>query len=121
MAYLRDDCYIFDSGEYFHVWVRGGYDSWRESGWAQMAKQPELDSGVRVPTASMDRFVLMRFAEMLVEGSVDALLNKMASEGGNTGELQLLGNLELIRSSVRDLQHRVRRASVDDVWGGASN
>lgn len=120
MAYLRDDCYIFDSGEHFHIWVRGGYDSWRESGWAEMTKQPDLDSGVRIPTSSMDRFVLMRFAEMLVEGSADALLKEMASEG-NTGAVQLLGNLEVIRSAVRDLQDRVRKASVDDLWGGASN
>lgn len=117
MAYLRGDCYIFDSGEHFHIWVRGGYDSWRESVWAEETKQPDLDSGVQIPTSSMDRFVLMRFAEMLVEGSADALLKEMASEAGNAGMIQLLGNLELIRSSVRALQERVRETSVDDVWG----
>lgn len=34
MADLRDDGYVFGSGEHFHLWVRGGYDRWRESGWA---------------------------------------------------------------------------------------
>jgi hypothetical protein len=86
-----------------------------------MTKHPDLDSGVQVPTSSMDRFVLMRFAEMFVEGSADALLKEIASEAGNTGAVQLLGKLEVVRSAVRDLQDRVRKASVDDVWGGASN
>jgi len=35
--------------------------------------------------------------------------------------IQLLGNLELMRSSIGDLQRRVRVATVDDVWGGTPN
>ena len=78
-------------------------------------------SGVQVPAALIDRFVLMRFAEMLVDGTADGLLGEMSSEGGNVGMLQLLGNMPLVQSSVRDLQSRARRATVDDVWGGASD
>lgn len=118
MAHLRGDCYIWDCGDHLHIWVRGGGDSWRESESAEMTQQPDLDSGVQIPTSSMDRFVLMRFAEMLVEGSADVLLDKMASEGGNCGMVQLLGNLDLIRSAVQDLQDRVRHATPDDVRGG---
>lgn len=121
MAYFRGDHYVFDDGEHVCWWARGRYDAHREWG-ARLTD--EGSSGVRVPSDLMDRFVLMRLAEMLVERSAGALLDEMvldASETGNTGMIQLLGNLELMRSSIGDLQRRVRVATVDDVWGGTPN
>ena len=119
MAYLRDDCYVFDSGEHFHIWVRGGYDRWRESGWAQMTKQPELDSGVQVPTATMDRFVLMRLAEMVVEKTAMDTLHAMVLDlfpgPGNVGESCLRQNLDLIRHALQDLQDRCSPRQAEDV------
>jgi len=110
MAYFRDPCYLFESDEHFHIWVRGGYDSWRESSWAQMTSTPEVDSGVQVPVATMDRFVLMRLAEMLVEKTATVTLNAMATELfsrlGNAGENCLRQNRDLLRRALEDLEDR---------------
>jgi hypothetical protein len=110
MAYFRGDCYLFDSGEHFHIWMRGGHDLWRESGWAEMGPTPELDSGVQVPVSTMDRFVLMRLAELLVERTATATLDAMAAElfsqPGNFGEDCLRQNRGVIRSALQDLEAR---------------
>jgi hypothetical protein len=121
MAYFRGDHYVFDDGEHLCWWTRGRYDA--HCAWGERFAG-EGSSGVQIPVALIDRFVLMRFAEMVVEGSADVLLQEMVAEGrqaGNAGVIQLLGNLEIIRASIRDLQQRVREATVDDVWGRASN
>lgn len=121
MAYFRGDHYVFDDGDHVCWWVRGRYDAHRH--WGESLGR-DGSTGVQVPCDLMDRFVLMRFAEMLVDGSAGALLDEMSievSKTGNSGHVQLLGNLDLIRSSIGELEQRVRQATVDDVWGGASN
>jgi hypothetical protein len=113
MAYFRDDLYAFASdepdGEWFHFWMRGGYDSWDESGWAAVGgRRSEQDSGVGIPTKWVDRFVLMRVAEMLVERTATATLDRMARElfsgPGNVGEDCLRQNQGMIRNALVDLE-----------------
>ncbi len=118
MAYFRDDCYLFQDGEHFHIWVRDGYDSWRESGWAAMTTSPESDSGVQLSVARMDQFVLMRLAEMLVEKTATTTLESMDgslfSHPGNVGEGQLRQNLACIRKALQELEARCLASRQED-------
>lgn len=121
MSYFRGEHYVFDDGTRICWWTRGSYDAHRE--WGEQVGD-EGSAGVQVPHAQMDRFVLMRFAEMLVDGSASALLDEMSAERdqpGNCGMIQLLGNRDLLRRSIRELEQGVRRATADDVWGRASD
>lgn len=113
MAYFRDDLCAFASdeadGEWFHFWMRGGYDGWQESGWASAGLGgSRRDSGVGIPTRWVDRFVLMRLAEMLVDKSatvtLDAMIRDLFSRPGNVGEGCLRQNQATIRRALRDLE-----------------
>lgn len=96
MSYFRGDHYVFDDGDRLCWWARAGYDAHREWGKHFGA---EGSSGVQVPHALMDRFVMMRFAEMLVDGTAGALLDEMSADAASPG-----------------LEHGARRASVIDPW-----
>lgn len=124
MAYFRDDFYAFASdeadGEWFHFWMRGGYDSWDESGWAVAGgDRGERDSGVGIPAKWVDRFVLMRVAEMLVERTATATLDEMIrdlfSGLGNVGEDCLRRNQGTIRNALLDLEARCLPPQREDV------
>jgi hypothetical protein len=116
MAYLRGDHYVFDSGEHLCWWANGRHHAPAESGSGE-TWGVEGEVCVEIPWRFADRFVLMRLAELLVNKEVDTVLDPMIEEEGNTGMIQLLGNLDVIRSALRDLQGRVRRATVDEVFG----
>jgi hypothetical protein len=115
MVYFRDDLCAFTSdkadGAWFHFWMRGGYDYWDETGWAD-ASEPrnERDSGVGIPARWVDRFVLMRLAQLLVERSAGTTLEAMARElfsgPGNEGEDCLRQNQGKILDALRDLEAR---------------
>ena len=124
MAYFRDDLYAFASdeadGEWFHFWMRGGYDAWEESGWAAAGREPsKRDSGVGIPTKWVDRFVLMRLAEMLVEGTatttLDAMIRDLFSCPGNVGENCLRQNQVPIRAALLDLEASCLPPQPEDV------
>lgn len=118
MAYFRDDLYAFASeeadGRWFHFWMRGGYDSWDQSGWGSESTQVERDAGVGIPARWIDRFVLMRLAEMVVERTATSTLDAMARElfdrPGNVGEHCLRHHRELLRSALADLETRCSAA-----------
>lgn len=115
MAYFRGDCYLFESDLGFHIWVRGGNDGWRDSGWAR-SEHVERDSGVLVPAETIDRFVLMRLAEMLVARNATAKLDAMAAESfgipGNANETCLRQNLQTIRGALEKVQEECTDAPV---------
>lgn len=124
MAYFRDDLYAFASeaadGGRFHFWMRGGYDSWDESGWAHAGGSPSRrDSGVGIPARWIDRFVLMRLAEMLVErtasGTLEAMARGLFAGPGNVGEEQLRRNQGLIRDALVELEARCLPSEPKDV------
>jgi hypothetical protein len=126
MAYFRGDHYIFDTGDHVHFWIHGErYDAWRE--WAERFKEPDRVAGVQVPANVIDRFVLMRVVEMLVEGTavptLDALASEFAAEGGNTGHTQLMGNLPVVRSAFAELTRQVKEVRPEDLpwWPGMTD
>lgn len=113
MSYFRDDFHAFASeeedGRWFHFWMRGGYDHWDETGWGSAGGQGgRRDSGVAIPAGFVDRFVLMRLAEMLVDRTAVALLDRMAQEHvrgpGNVGEDCLRQNLACVRDALATLE-----------------
>jgi hypothetical protein len=116
MAYLRGDHHVFDSGDHLCWWASGRYEAPADSGVGETFGQAGTVC-VEIPWELADRVVLMRFAELLVDGDVDALLDRMVAEEGNGNMTQLLGNLDVIRAGLRELKTRVRRATLDEVFG----
>jgi hypothetical protein len=107
MAYLRGDVYIWLGGDdRVHVWVADGDDGWAESGWAlcdddRHAPGREDASGVGVPQAPMDEFVVMRFAQLLDEGVLsDAINRALENHTGNGGCVALTRRAEQLNSLV---------------------
>lgn len=121
MAYFRGDHYIFDTGEHFHIWVHGHYDAWRHSVWAESYPDPDANAGVELPTDIMDRFVMMRLAELLVDQRAMPVLESMAPELAgpcNSGELQVKGNLSILKRAFADMQRACVRYRPEDFEGG---
>jgi hypothetical protein len=116
MAYFRGDIYVFDTGDDFHLWRRECYTSHAESGWGEC--DPANTSGLQIPVETMDRFVLMRLAELVAEkqavARLDAFLRELAG-GGNCGNIQLLGNEAILREALVDLEAKVRRVTLEDI------
>jgi hypothetical protein len=110
MSYLRGDYYLWrDGNRQLHIWARNGCDGWHDSVWAETSGQGENDSGVQVPQEVMDRYVVMRLAELLVQKRAVAMLDAVVppgSELGNGGEAALRSNLDRIRSSLVALERQ---------------
>lgn len=130
ISYLKDNqVYLFlgaDSldRDVFHVWSNGEpYTAHRHSSWAEQSGNPDLCSGTQVPAAAMDRFVMMRFAELVAAGRASALLAAMISEDvQGSGAWQLRGNAAAILDAVARLQTACRLYTHDDLpadLGGA--
>ena len=116
MAYFRGDIYVFDTDTDFHLWRRERYSSHAESGWGEI--DPESTSGVQMPIETMDRFVLMRLAELVADKKAVAVLDAFLREldgGGNTGNVQLLGNAAVLRAALVELEANTRQVTIDDI------
>jgi hypothetical protein len=84
MAYLRGNNYVWSDGNRVHVWVRDGYDGWRDSGWA--AGELSDASGVAIDWDVMDEFVMMRFAELVRDRIASAAAERaIRAHRGNGG------------------------------------
>jgi hypothetical protein len=98
MAYMRGDHYIWTSESDLHIWSANGQDACSESIWYQSHKDA-APAGVAIPQSVADEYVLMRFAEMLVEGllpeSIARTLNKWHD---NFGCDSLASHRELLSS-----------------------
>ncbi len=112
MAYLRGDCYLWsDSDDRLHIWVRGGQDDWQDSVWAEGSPTPDADAGVSIPESVMDRFVLMRFAELVADRRAAIVLDEVCPDLdplGNAGEAALRANRDLIRAALVKLEAKSR-------------
>jgi hypothetical protein len=112
MAYMRGDYYIWSDGEeQIHVWAKDGYDGWdrcyegevegtRRAGW-------ENASGVRLPEAVMDEFVVMRVAQLILDGTVGAAIDRAVDSdgrGGNFGGMVLQNNAERLKVALGQIQ-----------------
>ena len=106
MAYMRGDNYIWTgTDDRVHVWIGDGDDGWRESGWAladddTLLPGREHASGVALPVAVMDEFVVMRFAELLQAGEVDAAVDRaLRNHDGNFGCAALVERATQLKST----------------------
>ena len=97
MAYLRGDYYIWGDGEDIHVWIGeaatgGGEGGPREDGYAY--------DGIYLPYEVLDVYVVMRFAELLYDGTVEPTIERALCHG-NFGGVILEENVEEIKQAVK--------------------
>lgn len=70
MAYHRVEPYVWDDGEYIHIW-------------SSIDDQPSFKFGVRVDTRIFDEIVVKRLSDMIEEGRVPpAILWAVRKMGG---------------------------------------
>jgi len=75
MAYLRGNYYIWGDGDNIHIGVKEGAIGGAEGG-------PECEiSGVFLPYEVLDQYVVMRFAEILHEGSLAQAIEGAIRQG----------------------------------------
>lgn len=105
MAYLRGDYYIWSDGDRLHVWVRGGHEPVQGMTWSTSG----ADGGVVAEQEPIDRYVLMRLAEMACERNAVARLDAILEESqGNVGESALRQNARLLRDLLAQLERGAR-------------
>jgi len=93
MAYFRGPLYIWTDGRHVHLWNADGYDFWDESIWGEeykieppnRAERDPLPSGVQIAQEQMDAYVLMRFAQLVEDGSVGRVIAHALEQSGNFG------------------------------------
>ena len=120
MAYMRGDYYLWSDGESIHLWASDGYDRWDESGWHHQDDGDQYPvepthlkdggnnaSGVSIHQEIMDEYVMMRLAQMVHEGLVDAAIDRCTDpkgRGGNIGAMMLTANAEKLKQALSGLQ-----------------
>lgn len=112
MAYMRGDYYIWsDDADQIHLWVRNGYDDWdlNYAGEKEGTRRPgwEHASGVRLPEEVMDEFVVMRLAELLLDGKIGAAIDRAVDpngRGGNFGGTVLQNNADRLKAALGQIQ-----------------
>ena len=96
MSYMRGKNYIWSDGEGVHFWSATGNDYWFEAGWHDFSDSEDTKiinpdhidpegnttaSGVYIENGPIDKFVVMRFAELLAESKLKPILeNTIESE-----------------------------------------
>lgn len=108
MAYFRGDNYIWSDGERLHLWAANGYDAWDETIWAcgdEDARRPgyENAAGVSVAESVINEFVVMRFAQMLADGSVFDAIDR-AAHVGNFGGMTLAKNADTLKAALAQIK-----------------
>jgi len=97
MSYMRGDIYIWADSTHVHFWSRDGYDSWDEAVWNNPGQAPGA-SGVALPQAVANEYVVMRMAELLDEGCVVAAIEQALRKfSGNGGCLALAKHAGVLR------------------------
>jgi hypothetical protein len=77
-----------------------------------------MTSGVQMPREVVDRFVLMRLAELVAEKQAVARFDDFVRElagSGNSGNVQLLGNEAVLRSALVELEAKARKVTIGDI------
>ena len=124
MAYMRGDYYLWTDISGLHIWAKDGYDNWDIAGWHEIDETPEgepiinpdhlvdgknIASGVSIHQEIMDEYVMMRLAQMVYEGKVDAAIDRAVAQdgrGGNTGGMMLTANAEILKQALSGLTMR---------------
>lgn len=88
MAYLRGDNYIWaDSDSRFHIWAADGCDAWDEAIWSvdeggNRRAGRENAGGVAISERALDEFVVMRFAEIVSDGTLEQVIARVLGPDG---------------------------------------
>ena len=120
MAYMRGDYYLWDDESGLHIWACDGYDGWDEAGWhlhdggedypvkpAHLKDGENTASGVSIHQEIMDEYVMMRLAEMIKEGSINAAIDRAVDHkgrGGNFGGRVLEANADALKRVLGSLE-----------------
>jgi len=115
---LEGDYYLWHDVSGLHIWASDGYDGWDEAGWHRVddgkdypvqpthLKDGENNaSGVSIHQEIVDEYVVMRLAQMIEEGIVDATIER-ASEapsfrGSSRLQRVLQGKAPQIKEALR--------------------
>lgn len=126
MSYMRGTCYIWGDDHHVHVWVEDGYDGWDESSWADGRSKPsdsaqdERASGVGVPHAAMDAFVVMRLAELVAEQRAGTVIEAAVAQfGGNGGCLALQKLATALVRALEPVSSEPGALEMRDLWKSA--
>ena len=124
MAYMRGDYYLWRDVSGLHLWAYDGYDNWDVAGWHEIDESPEGEpifnpahfvngentaSGVSIHQEVMDEYVMMRVAEMIKEGKIEAAIDRVLDpngRGGNGGSRLLMANADTLKQALSGLMMR---------------
>jgi hypothetical protein len=117
MAYMRGDYYLWHDQSGLHLWAYDGYDGWDVAGWHEQDEGVFAEShfengvnkasGVSIHQEVMDEYVMMRLAQMVYEGVVDAAIDRCSDpegRGGNFGGMMLRANAEKLKQALRGIE-----------------
>jgi hypothetical protein len=108
MSYMRFPTHIWHDHARVHFWIPDGADEWEESGWGHAMRERLHEAnatetragGVGVPQDVVDAFVMMRVAELVRDGLVDASIESALAQAGNFGSLALVERADAIRAAL---------------------
>ncbi len=121
MAYMRGDYYLWRDGEdNLHIWAFDGYDSWDECSWAAVEDGETEDgvvrregfeqaSGVGIPNAILDQYVVMRLAQLLIDGGFSEAIDNALKDDGCTGSRPLAEHTKEIKDALYKLAAHLTR------------
>lgn len=121
MSYMRGDHYLWTDEEgYLHIWAADGYDGWDDTIWhceddgsarASHAKDGRnIASGVCIRQEVIDEYVMMRLAQLIAEGRVDAAIDRANSRHGNYGGMVLAKNADRLKRALANVELDVPEA-----------
>ena len=95
MSYMRGNHYLWRDETHLHVWVLDGYDGWDEAGWmptedhqasGHVSETQSRPGGVGIQQPVIDEYVVMRFAELVRDGLLQATVDRaLSGHSGNGG------------------------------------
>ena len=92
MAYTRGDYYLWHGESGLHIWAKDGENT---------------ASGVSIHQEIMDESVMMRLAQMVYEGKVDAAIDRVLDPdgrgNGNGGSRLLTENADILKQALSGL------------------
>ena len=121
---MRGDYYLWHDESGLHIWAKDGYDGWDIAGWHEIDESAEGEpilnpdhfvngentaSGVSIHQEIMDEYAMMRLAQMVHEGLVEAAIDRCTDpegRGGNFGGMMLVENADILKQALSGLTLR---------------
>lgn len=114
MSYMRGAHYLWRDDHQIHLWAAAGYDGWDQSVWAdgqgidaEAAPERPMSaaSGVALPQAIADEYVMLRLAELVAAGDAVATLDRaLGHHAGNRGAMALVELAARLRPALAVLE-----------------